>query len=94
MSGPELTRVQAQIDGLSSQNHAVQSDVQHHFVVVSADQNKAAVQDELQDKSFVIDFSTKQALQSPGAGVTQTIACQLEYLDGAWKVASVVRVQQ
>lgn len=94
MAGQELARVQAQVQGLRADNHAVKSDIQHQFVVVNADQSTAAVQDQLVVKSFQIDFGTKRALQSPGAGIKETIACQLERQNGTWKVVSVVRVEQ
>ena len=94
MAGQELARVQAQVQGLRADNHAVKSDIQHQFVVVNAEQSTAAVQDQLVVKSFQIDFGTKQALQSPGAGIKETIACQLERQNGTWKVVSVVRVEQ
>jgi len=94
MSGAERSRVQKQIDDLRSQNHAVKSDVQHHYVVVNVSPAKAGVQDQFLDKSYLVDLTTKRTLQSPGDGKTETIACQLEIIDGAWKVVSVVRVQQ
>lgn len=94
MAGQELARVQAQVQGLRADNHAVKSDIQHQFVVVNANRSTAAVQDQLVVKSFQIDFGTKQALQSPGAGIRETVACQLERQNGTWKVVSVVRVEQ
>lgn len=94
MSGEELSRVQKQIDGLRSRNQAVKSDVQHHYVVVNVSPGKAGVQDKFLDKSYLVDLKTKRALQSPGDGKTETIACQLQIIDGTWKVVSVVRVQQ
>ena len=94
MSGAELSRVQMQIGDLRSQDHAVKSDVQHKYVVVSLSPGKAGVQDQFLDKSYLVDLATKRSLQSPGDGKTESIACQLQIIDGAWKVVSVVRVQQ
>lgn len=94
MAGQELSRVQQQIDDLRSQNHAVKSDIEHHFVVVSVNSSQADVQDQFVDKSYLVDATSKRPLQTPSAGQTETIACHLQSYDGTWKVVSVARVQQ
>ncbi|MBI4496658.1 MAG: hypothetical protein HY689_02005 [Chloroflexi bacterium] len=89
MAGQELQNAMKEIDELRSQNRAAKIDVQHDYTIVNIGPNKAGVQDRYLNKSYLVDATTKQPLQSPGEGETEDIVGQLEKLDGKWKVTSI-----
>ena len=94
MAGNELNDAEKQIDELRSQNHAAKTDVQHHYVIVNVTAGQASIEDRYLNKSYLVDATSKNPLQNPGQGETVDIACQLQVIDGTWKVVSVVQVQR
>jgi hypothetical protein len=94
LAGDELGRSRDAIDSLRSEGHAAKTDIQHHFAIIALTEDTATIQDEFLNKSYLVDAKTRQALQTPTSGNSETISCQLKLLGGTWKVVSVVKINE
>jgi hypothetical protein len=94
MAGTELQLALERIEGLRSSNQAATIDVEHNHVIVDISSTTAAIEDRYLNKSYLVDATSKQPLQSPDEGEIESIACRLELRDGIWKVVEVVRVDR
>jgi hypothetical protein len=94
MAGTELQLALERIEGLRSSNQAAKIDVEHNHVIVDISSTTAAIEDRYLNKSYLVDATSKQPLQSPDEGEIESIACRLELRDGIWKVVEVVRVDR
>jgi hypothetical protein len=88
----ELAALQKNIDNLRAQGRAIDTSVEHHFVVVWNAGDQAQVVDRYRDRSVYIDPVTKQPL--PGEVVPATfddapesnVVYLLQREQGTWKV--------
>lgn len=94
MAGDELIQARQVVDNLQAQHHAAKTEVKHHLVVVSLTQNKAVIQDEYLNRSYLVDASTKRPLHTPTSGQTESISCQLSLQNGTWKVVKVIKINE
>lgn len=94
MAGTELQLAIERVEELRSSNRAAKIDVEHNHVIVDIGSTTAAIEDRYLNKSYLVDATTKQPLQSPDEGEIENIACRLELRDGIWKVVEVVQVSR
>lgn len=94
MAGDELVQARQVIDNLKAQHHAAKTEVDHHYAVVSLTQDTAVIQDKYLNRSYLVDATTKQPLQTPTSGQPETISCQLALQDGTWKVLKVIKINE
>ena len=88
----ELARDTQSVEELRSGHQALKSDITHHLEVTSVGADAATVHDQFEDRSYLIDPTSKQAVETPVPARTETIACQLRLVNGIWKVVNVVKV--
>lgn len=88
----ELTRDTQTVNDLRSAQQALKSDVTHHLEVTSVSSDAATVHDQFEDRSYLIDPVSMKALQTPAPPRIQAIACQLQRINGTWKVVNIVKV--
>jgi len=92
MDGDELTRAQAYVNQLKEGHQALKIDVSHHYEVTSVTPIAATLDDELVNRSYLVDPTTMRPLGSPEAASPETIACRFQLENGVWKVTSVIKV--
>jgi hypothetical protein len=92
MDGDELKRVQAYLDQLKAGHQALKIDVSHHYEVTSVTPDTATLDDELTNRSYLVDSATTLPLGSPEPAAPETIACRFQLENGVWKVTSVIKV--
>lgn len=93
-AGDELIQARQAVNNLQTQHHAAKIEIEHHIAVVSLAQSQAVIQDEYLNRSYLVDATTKQALQTPNSGQTENISCQLSLQNGIWKVVKVTRINE
>lgn len=94
MAGDELADAQRQVRDLRSQGRRATVDVQHDYVVVPIGESKATVHDKYRNRSYMVDATTGERVQSPGEGRIVEIAAQLELVEGTWKVTHIAQLVQ
>lgn len=92
MTDDELKRAQAYVEQLRAEGHGLKTDVSHHYEVTSMTAETATLDDQLVNRSYLIDPATKQPVGSPEPATPETIACRLQLKGGVWKVTSVIKV--
>ncbi len=88
----ELTALQKNIENDRAQGRALETNVQHEFVVLSVQGNEAVVADRYRDSSIFVDPVTHEPL--PGQVVPASadvapvvkVVYHLQRIDGIWKV--------
>jgi hypothetical protein len=90
MSGDHLTAAEDLVSELRSEGRAVQTNVIHNFVVLSASSSDAKVADEYVDNSIYVDTESHAALSQP-TGATVREEYEMEKQNGSWRVVSLVR---
>ncbi len=90
MSGDHLAAAQDLLTQLRSEGRAIQTNVSHNYVVVSASDTSAKVADEYVDNSVYVDISSHNDLSQP-TGATVREEYEMEKQDGSWRVVSLVR---
>ena len=86
MAGAELERERQQITDLKNQGRAANIVAEHRIAFVRVSDTSAELYDEYLNKSYLIDATTRQAIQPPGPGGTAKVTYQLEKADGVWRV--------
>jgi hypothetical protein len=94
MDGAELERTRQQIDELRAKGQAARVDLQHHYWIVDVEPLSAGVEDDILNRSVLIDPVTGADLQDPGAGEHLALTYQLKRLSEVWKVIDSARVEQ
>jgi hypothetical protein len=92
MDGDELNRARSYLDQLKQGHQALKTDVSHQYEVTSLTSNSATLDDQLVNRSYLIDPKTNRPMGSPEAATPETIACRFQLENGVWKVTSVIKV--
>jgi hypothetical protein len=88
----ELAALQKNVEDDRAQGRALQTDVQHRFIVLSVEGDNAQVADRYRDSSIYVDPATHQPLQgevapsSPDDAPEVKVIYQLRRIEGVWKV--------
>ena len=90
MAGDHLAAVQKLISELIAEGHAIETKVDHKYVVLQATTNSAQVADSYIDDSVYVDAQTGAAISSP-TGERLTELYSLTKIDGTWRVVDLVR---
>jgi len=90
MAGEHLTSVEKFIEQLRSEGHALLTDVDHKYAVVSASVDAAEIVDTYTDTSVYVDPNSHAVLSQPANDVLQE-QYQMARIDGTWRVISLVR---
>jgi hypothetical protein len=90
MAGAHLAAVEDRIAELRSEGQAIDSDVDHNYVVVEASANNARVADAWIDHSVYVDLRTQTPSSTP-TGETVAELYTMTKTDGIWRVVSIVR---
>ena len=90
-TGEELARIQQEVDGFRSRNHALRVVVEHHFMVFDVTASDAKVYDETHDRSYTVDPVTKLPPQGPDQADIEKDTYFLQNIGGTWKVTKSVR---
>jgi hypothetical protein len=90
MAGDHLAAIQELIDELRAEGHAIQTSIDHKYVVVEATSNTAKVVDKYVDQSVFIDLQTHSPITSP-TGQAMTELYSFDKLDGTWRVVGLAR---
>lgn len=90
MAGEHLAAVQDRISELRAEGHAIQTDVDHTYVVVEASEDTATVVDKYIDQSVYVDSQTHNPISSP-TGQTMIEQYSFAKIGGFWRVVSLVR---
>jgi hypothetical protein len=90
--GDELKRAQGYVGQLKAGNQALKIDVNHQYEVSSVTTDTATLEDQIVNRSYLIDSSTKRPLGSPESATPETISCRFQLENGVWKVTSVIKV--
>jgi len=91
MTGEHLAAIAKLIDELRAEGHALLTEIDHRYVIVSASANDAAIADTYTDSTVYVDSTTHEALSQPANDKLQE-QYQLTRIDGSWRVVSLVRV--
>jgi hypothetical protein len=86
-----LTGLEQGIEQDRAEGHAVKTDVQHDFIVLSVQGDEAVVADRYRDRSIFVDPTTHEALPgqvapSPDEAPVVNVLYYLQRIDGVWKV--------
>ena len=98
-AGSALAGLQKDIEGDRAQGRALQTSVQHEFVVLSVDGDTAQVADRYRDSSIYVDPVTQQPLPgqvipaSPDQAPEVKVIYQMQRIDGVWKVVGGQRYE-
>jgi hypothetical protein len=90
MAGDHLAAVQELISELSAEGRAIETEVDHKYVVVQASSESAQVADTYLDESVYVDAHTHAPITSP-AGQRLTELYSFTKVDGTWRVVDLVR---
>jgi hypothetical protein len=90
MAGEHLAAVQDRISELRAEGHAIETDVDHNYVVFEASTEDAKVADSYADDSVYVDLQTHARLTTP-TGVKLNEVYIMTKTDGIWRVVSLVR---
>jgi hypothetical protein len=90
MSGDHLAAVQARIDELRSEGRAIDTEVDHNFVVIQAVGDDAEVADSYVDNSVYVDLQDKSQLTTPTKQMLNEVYV-MNRTDGIWRVVDLVR---
>ncbi len=96
-AGEELSRLQNAIVEDQAHGRATRIGVQHSFLVATAHDGQAEVDDHIQDLSVYVDPGTHEPLpgevepSSAEAAPATDAVFQLQQLEGTWKVVSAAR---
>jgi hypothetical protein len=93
MAGDHLAAIQDLIAQLRAEGHAIQTSVQHNYVVSQASNEHATVVDEYVDNSVYIDPTSHIELSEP-KGTTVREQYEINKIGGTWRVVSLVRASQ
>ena len=80
------------VDQLHAQNHALKTDVVHHFEITSIERDAASLTDNFVNQSYEIDAVTKQPVGSPSPATTEPLTYRMQIVDGVWKVVRAIKV--
>jgi hypothetical protein len=90
MSGDHLIAARDLVTQLRTEGRAIQTNVSHNYVVISATDTNATIADEYLDNSVYIDL-TSHADLSKATGTTVREEYKMEKQDGSWRVVSLLR---
>jgi hypothetical protein len=90
MSGDHLAAVQDRIVELRTEGRAINTLVDHSYVVIEALGNDAKVADSYIDESVYIDVQDKSPLSSPTYQRLDEVYV-MNKIDGTWRVVDLVR---
>jgi hypothetical protein len=96
-AGDQLQVLQNNLADDSASNRATRVEVQHNFIVVSVDGDRAEVADQLTDRSILVDPETHEPLPGQAAPPSAETAppinaiIDLRRVDATWKVVSAGR---
>jgi len=90
MAGDHLAAVQDRISELRAEGRAIETEVEHKYVVVQASTDSAEVADTYLDQSVYVDAQTHAPITSP-TGQRLTELYSLTKVDGTWRVVDLVR---
>ena len=90
MAGDHLAAVEELISELTAEGHAIETDVDHKYVVIQASTESAQVADSYLDQSVYVDAQTHVPITSP-TGQRLTELYSLSKIDGTWRVVDLVR---
>ena len=91
-AGDELAALQKSINDFRAQGKALDTDVQHHFTVVTVIDDQAVVSDRFRDSSIYVSPDDHTPLpgqvkpDSPDTAPEVQALYKLELIDGTWKV--------
>ncbi|MBV8714293.1 MAG: hypothetical protein JOZ65_04420 [Chloroflexi bacterium] len=92
MAGEHLSAVEERIEQLQSEGRAIETEVDHNYVVVEASGDDAQVADSYIDRSFYVDAHSRAAVSVPtGQQVNELYA--MKRTEGTWKVVDLARSQ-
>jgi hypothetical protein len=89
-AGEHLAAVQDRISELRAEGHAIETDVDHNYVVFEASTEDAKVADSYTDDSVYVDLQTHARLTTP-TGVKLNEVYIMTKTDGIWRVVTLVR---
>jgi hypothetical protein len=90
MAGDHLVAVEKLIEQLRTEGHALLTDVDHKYAIVSASADEAEIADTYTDSSVYVDPSSHEVLSQPANDVLQE-QYRMTRIDGTWRVVSLVR---
>jgi hypothetical protein len=90
MSGDHLAAAEELIAELRSEGRAIQTQVAHNYVVISASNENAKVADSYIDESVYVDAQTHAQLSAP-TGQRLNELYVMANADGTWRVVDLVR---
>jgi hypothetical protein len=90
MAGDHLAAAEELISQLRSEGRAIQTDVTHSYVILTATPGEAVIADEYTDDSYYVEIDSHQSLTQP-IGSTVKEQYRMNKVDETWKVVSLVR---
>ena len=90
MAGEHLAAAEELIGQLRAEGHAIQTSIDHKYIVVEANSTDATLVDRYVDQSVWVDAQTHFPITSP-TGQVFTEQYSFSKLDGTWRVVSLAR---
>lgn len=91
MTGPRLERALKEIEDLRNEGHAVDIDIENRPVVVQLSENESVVADDYENRSRLIDPTTKEPIGEPRPDEVIRTTVTLTRTEDTWKVLESVR---